>query len=249
MPRKAKVDLPVSVKEQLANEAAIIASRIGAPSGDKIKVTQSKTFRLPDGTESNGPVHGIIIDFVSANYLFDGPYDPNDIEPPICASVGLEPTSLTPFDKSPKKQSDTCAGCAKNVFGSADRGRGKACQNTRLLYLMAPDATSDTAGMLLKVSPTALRGFDGYVSSIARSFQCPPIGVLTEISMDQNLEYPSLRFGNPQPITKEQLAEAISRKEVARARLLAEPDFTSAATAAAATTKGGKSGKSRRRAA
>lgn len=247
MPRKAKVNLPVSVKEQLANEAAIIASRIGAPSGDKIKITQSKTFRLPDGSESAGPIHGIIIDFVSANYMFEGVYDPNDIEPPICSSVGLEPTSLVPFAKSPKVQSATCAGCPQNAFGSAARGRGKACQNTRLLYLIAPDATADTAGMMIKVSPTGLRGFDGYVSSIARSFQCPPIGVLTEISLDPNADYPSLRFGNPQPLTKEQLAEAMSRKDLARERLLAEPDFTSAAVAAKATK--GAAGKSKRRAA
>lgn len=242
--KKAKINLPANIEQQLKDEASIIASRIGAPSGDRIKITQSKTFRLPDGTESKGPINAVIVDFVSANYYFEGTYDPNDIEPPLCVAIGPEPTSLIPFDSSPNKQSDTCAGCPQNQFGSAPRGRGKACQNTRLLYLLATDANAETAGLILKVSPTALKGFDGYVSSIARTFQCPPIGVVTEISLNPDLDYPSLVFSNPQPISKDLLSEAISRKAQARERLMAAPDFTPAEQAAPK-----KLAKSKRRAA
>lgn len=242
--KKAKVNLPANIQEQLKNEAAIISSRIGAPSGDRIKITQSKTFKLPDGSESKGPIHAVVVDFISANYYFEGAFDPNEIEPPLCIALSPDPSTMAPDPKSPERQSDTCAGCQQNQFGSAARGRGKACQNTRLLYLLSTDANADTAGLILKVSPTALRGFDAYVSSIARTFQCPPIGVITEIGLNPDLDYPSLVFGNPQPVGQDLLAEAMSRKDLARERLLTPPEFTPAAAAAPK-----KLAKSKRRAA
>lgn len=219
---KAKINLPANVQQQLAAEAAAIQNRIGSPSGDRIKVTQKKTFRMPSGEEHPGPINAVIVDFVSANFLYDGVFDPNDITPPICAAVGTELASLTPFADCPEKQCETCSACPQNQFGSG-RGQGKACQNTRLLYLLPPDADEETPGMILKVSPTALRAYDGYVASIARSFSAPPCAVITEISLDENLDYPSLRFGNPQP--NPALALALARRDEARQRLLTKPDF------------------------
>jgi hypothetical protein len=219
---KAKINLPVNISQQLAAEAAAIANKIGTPGGDRIKVTQKKTFRMPSGEENAGPIQAVIVDFVSANFYYEGAFDPNDITPPLCAAIGAEPGSLAPFNDSPAKQCDTCAACPQNQFGSA--GRGKACQNSRLLALLPLDATEDTPLMLLKVSPTALRSFDGYVASIARSFSAPPIGVVTEISFDDNLDYPSLRFGNPTP--NPILPLSLARREEAQSRLNAKPEFT-----------------------
>lgn len=232
---RAKIQLPANVAQQLAAEAASITSRIGTPSGDRIKVTQKKTFRMPSGEESAGPISAVIIDFVSSNYFYEGAFDPNDITPPLCAAVGPEPTTLAAFDDSTEKQCDTCAACPQNQFGSA--GRGKACQNSRLLALLPPDADAQTPFMMMKVSPTALRSFDGYVGSIARSFQAPPLAVVTEISLDPNLDYPSLRFGNPMPCSQDLLALALGRRDEARARLMTKPDFAAAEAAKATVAK------------
>ena len=232
---KAKLNLPANVSEQLAAEAASITNRIGSPSGDRIKVTQSKRFRLPSGEESAGPIEAVIVDFVSMNLYYEGAFDPNDITPPLCAAIGLEPSTLEPFDDATAKQCDTCVACPQNQFGSA--GRGKACQNTRLLALLAPDANMDTPLLLLKVSPTALRSFDGYVAQVGRSFNVPPLGVVTEISLDADSDYPSLRFGSPRPATPEQIALAMARRDEARARLTAKPDFNANEVAKAAPKK------------
>lgn len=231
--QKAKINLPVNVSQQLAAEAASITSRIGAPGGDRIKVTQKKTFRMPSGEEHPGPINAIIVDFVSANFFYEGAFDPNDITPPLCAAIGPEPSTLKPYDDATEKQCDTCAACPQNQWNSG-RGKGKACQNTRLLALLPTDADAETDLMILKVSPTALKNFDGYVASIARSFQAPPIAVVTEISLDANLDFPSLRFGNPQPVDPALLQLALARKEEARTRLLAKPDFQANETAKAA---------------
>ena len=230
---KAKINLPVNVSQALAAEVASMTNRIGAPGGDRIKITQGKRFRMPSGEEHAGPLMAVIVDVVSANFLYDGAYDPNDITPPICAAIGADIASLAPFDDAVDKQCDTCAACPQNQFGS--KGKGKACQNTRLLALLTPDADVDSPLMVLKVSPTALRSFDGYVASIARSFQMPPLGVITEISLDPNVDYPTLRFGNPQPADGALVSLALSRREEARTRLSTKPDFAAVVEAKAAT--------------
>lgn len=240
---KAKINLPANISQQLASEVASITSRIGQPSGDRIKVTQSKRFRMPSGEEHAGPLRAVIVDFVSANFLYDGSFDPNDITPPKCAAIGVDIASMAPFDDATDVQCDTCAACPMNQFGSA--GRGKACQNTRLLALLPEGADAETPLMVLKVSPTALRSFDGYVASIARSFQAPPVAVVTEISLDPNVDYPSLRFGNPTPCDPGLLQQALSRRDEARQRLNTKPDFAAAAAAAAAPKKAANSRRGR----
>ena len=199
-----------------------MAGRVGAPGGDVIKVTQDKRFEFPDGTKSNGPLNLVIVDFVSANSFYEGDYDPNNITSPACFSIGTKPTMMVPSDNSPVKQSNACSSCPMNQFGSA--GKGKACKNSRVLAVLPVGATADTPLMILKVSPTALKSFDAYITSVVRSFQLPPVSVITEISFDDSVSYASLRFGNPTP--NDNLEACFNRKDEAMARLLTEPDVS-----------------------
>jgi hypothetical protein len=212
----------VDIRALLAKEVTDLASRVGAPGGDAIKITQDKKFEFPDGTKHNGPIQLVIVDFVSANSFYEGAYDSAAISPPACFAIGTNPTQLVPSDKSPLKQSDTCSACPMNQFGSA--GNGKACKNTRVLAVLPPGADADTPLWVLKVSPTALKAFDAYVTSVARQFQLPPVGVVTEVSFDDAVSYASLRFGNPMP--NEALEVCFARKEEAAARLMVEPDVS-----------------------
>jgi hypothetical protein len=211
-----------AMRAKMALEIASLAERVGAPGGDAIRVTQDKKFEFPDGTKSAGPFQAVIVDFVSANSFYEGAYDANNISPPACFAIGTNPTQLVPSNNSPVKQSDTCSGCAMNQFGSA--GNGKACKNGRVLALLPPGATADTPLWILKVSPTALKAFDAYITSVVRQFQLPPVSVLTEISFDESVTYASLRFGNPEP--NENLEVCFNRKDEAMARLLTEPDVS-----------------------
>ncbi len=212
----------VDIRAQMAQEVTDMAQRVGAPGGDSIRITQDKKFEFPDGTSSPGPFNVVIVDFVSANSFYEGPYDPKSIAPPACFAIGSNPTQLVPSDNSPVKQSDTCSACPMNQFGSA--GNGKACKNSRVLAVLPPGATADTPLWILKVSPTALKAFDAYVTSIARQFQMPPVGVVTEVSFDEGSSYASLRFGNPTP--NEDLEVCYARKGEAMARLTTEPDVS-----------------------
>lgn len=224
---RAKINLPVDANEQMAREVAALANRIQAPSGNKIAITQDKQFKLPNG-DADDTMQGIIVDFVSYNAYYDKPYNPNDITPPNCFALGEVPSELSRSDNSPDPQCDgPCAGCWANQWKSSPTSNGKACGNHKLLAILPPNADAETPLMLLKVSPTGLKSFDGYVASVARNFQRPPYGVITEVSFDENSTYATLRFGNPQPCSTDQLALAMSRREEARAMLLIEPDVSS----------------------
>ena len=214
--------LPVDMALLLKQEAEGIAKRVGAPQGHFIKITQDKKFQLPDGLMSSDPIKAIIVDFASANYYYPNAYNQNSIETPVCFAIGLEPGSLVPSTKSSDRQSEDCAGCPQNAWGSSGRGNSKACKNSRVLALMMPDEDVDSPMYLLRVSPTGIRAFDAYVSAVAR-VGTSPIGVVTTISFDPNSTYASLRFEDPVPNPIVQ--HAFARREEARAMLLAEPDF------------------------
>lgn len=212
----------VSIQEQLKAQVAAQANKIAPPSGINIRITQDKKFQLPDGSKVDGPLDLVVVDFVSRNSFYEGAYDPNNISPPACFAIHPEPKQMVPSDNSPAKQSDDCASCPMNQFGSA--GKGKACKNSRVLAVLPPDADADTPMWLLQVSPTALKGFDGYVGAVARTFQMPPIAVVTSVDFNPNETYASLTFGDPRP--NENLAVHFARQAEAKELLMAEPDVS-----------------------
>jgi hypothetical protein len=93
-----------------------------------------------------------------------------------------------------------------------------------VLAVLPPDADENTAMWILATSPTANKGFDGFVTSVARVFQTPPIGVVATVSFDPNETYAKLVFSNPQP--NPNLAEHFARQDEARTMLTVEPDVS-----------------------
>jgi len=227
---KAKVNLPANINEQFANEVAALQKRISAPSGDRITVTQGKTFKLPNGLEVD-ELECVIVDFVAANFYYDTQFDRNNIVPPKCFAIGLEPAGLVPSANSPDVQCEGgCAGCWANQFKSAPNGRGKACSNTRLLGVIPLDADADTPIQILKVSSTGLKSFDGHVATVASKYGMPIRGVATKVSFSDD-EWASLRFSVIEALSTKDplLAIAQSLKESTLTRLQVEPDVSTAA--------------------
>jgi hypothetical protein len=210
-----------AIQEKLKQQAAAINDKVAPASGITIQVTQSKQFKFPDGTTADS-FQGVIVDFVSANLFYEGAYDKDNIQPPACFAIGESPLTLVPSDNSPVRQSDACKGCPMNDFGSA--GKGKACKNTRVLAVLPPDADADTPIWLLKVSPTALKRYDSYVRSVASAFGMPPVAVVTTFGFDENSDYASLTFSNPEP--NENLGVCYERQEEAKKLLFTEPDVS-----------------------
>lgn len=212
----------VSIQEALKKQAAAMSDRIGSVSGININL-KGKKFTLPDGRKTSDPLELVIVDFVSVNSFYDTDYDEKNPTPPACFAIGDVPLQLVPSKNSPVGQSSACKGCPMNEFGS--KGEGKACANTRLLAVLPPDAAEDTPIWLLKVSPTGLKNFDGFVRSVSSTYQMPPVSVIATVSFNEDKAYPQLEFSNAVP--NENLAMHYARQDEARKLLLAEPDVSS----------------------
>ena len=221
---KGDIAVPFDVKAMIAAQIAEIqGGALGSAGGDMISVTQDKNFKLPDGTITADPLDLIIVDFVSANSFYEGAYNPNDIQPPACYAVHKIIDQMSPSDKSPNAQASNCATCPMNQFGSA--GNGKACKNSRLLAVLPADFTADSPIWVIKVSPTALKNFDKYVSSLARNGILPSM-VKTVVDFNPAETYAQLMFVDPQPLDEEVIAAVFARQAEAKERLHQLPDFS-----------------------
>lgn len=209
------------MKAKMAADLAALQGRTGAPGGDKISC-KNKKFKLPDGTEAD-ELRLVIVDFTNVNNFYEGAYNKDAIVPPACFAINPIIVNMVPSDNSPVKQSDACQGCPMNEFGSD--GNGKACKNIRRLAVLPPDAEDDTPLWILDTSATANKSFDAYVRGVAQKFGVMPVGVTTLVTFDPSVDYPSLRFSEPEP--NENLDVHYGRIDEARERLIQEPDVSS----------------------
>lgn len=235
---RATVDLP-ALKNTYDEQVNDILGRLGAPSSNMLKVTQSKQFVLPDGTETGGPLPFVIVDFVYENRWYDTAYNRNNVTPPACAALAVKSELLVPFDDSPDKRSDKCTGCPENQFGTGQGGRGKACTNAVLIALLDPMADPGAPLLRLRTSPTGIAPFESYIRQLGKIYRVPFTSVLTFIGFDANVDYSSLRFGDPKRLDVPDpidlggkmldgallIQTALERQAEARELLLAKPNF------------------------
>jgi hypothetical protein len=217
--------LPAEVREMLAKQVATDIERLGATGGkDSIRITQDKKFEMPDGQHLD-ELDVIIVDFVYRNEYYLGNFNRKQISPPACFAISDTSTDLSASENSPMRQSDSCAVCQQNQFGSSPSGDGKACKNTVFLAVLPPDATDDTPVWVIKSSPTAVKHFNGYVSKVARTAQVPVSAVTTKLFFDPSSTYASLRF---EPTGINPIFGTTSKRHAeARHRLMQEPDTSS----------------------
>ena len=125
--------------------------RIKIPSGGNI------VFEIPTDDPDNPnyvkTVEGVLIHHHDANaYWPEGSeYDENTA--PLCSSVdgkqGIgEPGGL-------------CAMCGMNQYGTAPEGRGKACKNMRMLYLLQ---SGESIPIQISLPPTSLKPFKTFIN-------------------------------------------------------------------------------------
>lgn len=121
-------------------------------------VHQNQAFELPDG-QFVKEFKGIILDIVNVNAWWEESYDDSGGgTPPSCFSMdGVKPNLM-----SEQVQSETCASCEKNKFGS-DGGRGKSCKNMKRIHIMFD---KELFPKRLTVPPTSLESINVYGSSL-----------------------------------------------------------------------------------
>jgi hypothetical protein len=91
---------------------------------------------------------------------------------------------MAPHADSAKPQCKLCKDCPMNQFGSAEKGKGKACQNTARVALVPAGAidtivTEEVAFM--KVPVMSVANLSGYAQQLAQTLKRPPFAVVTRI--------------------------------------------------------------------
>tara|TARA_R110002167_G_scaffold60282_2_gene170417 strand:+ start:16007 stop:16702 length:696 start_codon:yes stop_codon:yes gene_type:complete len=187
----------LDISALLRKELEEMSKTVAPPSGFVIG-TKGKRFTLPDGSASDGPLTCVIVDWISFNKYYSGAYNANALTAPDCWALNKNVQELGPSKSSPKPQNETCEGCPRNEWGSAiGGGKGKACKNTRRLLVISvaelaangPDAQAYT----IDVSPTGLKHFDKYITSL-NNRDAHPASMITDITFEPNESFPSLRF-------------------------------------------------------
>lgn len=209
--------------------------------------TRGKKFRF-DEKELKSPLRVIVLGYSMVNSYYDDDYDPENPSSPACYAIGEvgKENVMAPPDSVPKRQHEKCTGCPQNAFGTADKGKGKACRNQRrVAVMMADDTRPDPQIALLTLPPTALKPFSSYVKQIANVVGRPLHGVVTDFNFDDDQDFPC-----PVPTLVDRISDpglaqrAMAARERAVKELLFAPIDTSGYKAPGAKeTKGGKPAK------
>lgn len=185
--------------EELAKYAEQSAAMEANVGGGNFFSLRGGILALNEVALPNNQMAVIILDSVIENAFYEGKYDADNITPPTCFAFGRDDLTMAPHETVVAKGQDqhrTCNGCPMNAYGTADQGRGKACGNRRRLG-MIPAGTLDNAGRFtmfddsdqfdtgavafMKLPPTSLKGYAGFVKQVAGALKRPPFGIFTRV--------------------------------------------------------------------
>lgn len=186
----------------------------------------------------------IILDALKENTLYAEKFDEDNPQPPTCYAFGRGNDEMGPHPSMQvdltyfQPQNDTCEGCQHNEWGSADKGRGKACQNRRRLALIPAGFYSPKRGSrdyelelftdekhfasadiaFLKLPVTSVKDWAKYVTQLSATVHLPPHGVVTRIFIepDAKTQY-KIHFEMVENVPDELLAVVMARHDEATA--------------------------------
>jgi hypothetical protein len=181
--------------DRFAKYAAEAKAKTGTPTGQFVG-SQGGVFTVDKVPVPNNELVCVVMDSIFENALYDGDFDSDNPQPPVCFALGVVEADLAPHELSeepqvgkgsPNPESTCCADCPNNEWGSADTGRGRACKNGRRIGIIAGDSVETgvlTAGVhYLKVPPTSLAAWDQYVKQMADTLHRPPFALVTSIKL------------------------------------------------------------------
>ena len=196
------IDVPAHLAGRVGQPSALAASLGGGLSTGsdfpRISIKASRFRIVEGGTETilQEPTLEVVVVGANPNLSkawYEAAWNPDaEATAPDCYT--LEGTRPDPDSKSP--QSDLCASCPQNAWGSRVTDNGtklKACSDKKRLAVVA---ATDPAGpiYLLEVTPAALKGLNQYQRELQMRGIAPEI-VRTVVSFDTAASFPKLAFG------------------------------------------------------
>lgn len=163
--------------------------------------TKAGVLSWNDSPLENNQMSCIILDAVLENVTYDDDYDEDTRSPPRCFAFARVEEDMKPHESVTTRGQECntqCAGCERNKYGTADRGRGKACSNRRRLAVIPigkidaqgryvpeklPKNVEDATMGFLKLPVMSVKNYSAYVKQLSASIGKPPYGVVTRIKV------------------------------------------------------------------
>ena len=103
---------------------------------------------------------------VGERTYYAGEYDADAVQIPTCYALD----STEPHLNAPEPQADSCGDCPKNKWGSAIRGKGKACREGARLIVVPANVPLKTAPMFTaKIPVTSMGAVTAFTSRCAQA--------------------------------------------------------------------------------
>ena len=154
----------------------------------------------PERPNYSGELEGVILFNHSTNAYWPEGSEYSDDNPPLCQSMDGKIGYGEP--------GGPCASCGFNMFGSASNGKGKACKNMRMLYLLR---SGDFLPLQISLPPTSIGPFRTFMNMAFMLRNRPIYGSVVKIGLKRansnGYDYSVATFCKVRDLAGEELAE------------------------------------------
>lgn len=186
----------VKIDQELAQYADQFADQEANTGGGQFFSLKNGNLSFNDSPLPNDEMICVIMDSVLENTFYEGEYDPDDRQPPLCYAFGRDEDTMAPYKDVDNPECSACAECEQNQWGTAAKGRGKACKNRRRLaiisagkisrggdYEIIDDPEHYEKGEIgyLGIPATSINSFGMYVKQVKGAMKLPPFAVITRV--------------------------------------------------------------------
>jgi len=232
----AKSNLPVKYDEELARRAAFYKEAEAATGAGKFLSVRAGQMSFQGSPVNGNKLDIVILDAVFENAYYEGEFDADNPASPVCYAFSHDGKDMKPHEASPKKQHAQCGQpgqpgcCPRNEFGTAERGRGKACKNIRRLAIIpvskpfTPESVGKSEVAFFKVPVTSVTAYAVHVKQVADLLKKPPLGVVTTLGCQPDpKKQVAVTFGVAAEIKDQKLGSALMNKADSVGGLLVAP--------------------------
>lgn len=177
-------------EEEMATAAVAQGATENDTSGFKSISTRSGILSIDDNAVDDNELRVIILASTHENQFYEGDFDPNTPATPVCYAFGDDDSTMAPHADAPDKQNSQCEGCEHNEWGSAEKGKGKACKNVRRLVCITEDALESVEALMeaearmLKLPVMSVKNWTTYMKrTLEEDVRRPSYGVITRIKV------------------------------------------------------------------
>jgi hypothetical protein len=196
---KAESRAVVSWDQRLAEEAQAAAKLEEGVGGGQFVSARGGQLTVDGESIPGNEMAVVVLDVVLEHVYYSGDFDPETPAPPDCFAFGrTEDDDLVPHKTVSERGqavNPTCDGCPMGEWGSAPRGKGKACRWTRRLALIPagtmfkgqfepeddPDHYRKAEVRYLKLPVTSVKLWAGWVKQVSGVLKRPPHGVFAKL--------------------------------------------------------------------